>query len=237
MRAAHTLALLAGLLVASCAPADEAEPTEQPADPVAESEAEAQAEGEWPTGWEARLDRPDRGSRDDVQFVTMAPGWHVTTGPATILYDATRTASAPYRVEAEMHLFDPGQRREGFGIFIGGRDLEGEGQAYTYFLLRQDGRFLIKRRAGEETPTVVDWTEEPAIAAWAEREEGETSVANTLAVDVGTDEVVFSVNGTEVARVPASSVDRDGVAGLRVNHALDLHVARFDIQGNGGGGQ
>lgn len=239
MRAAWTLALLTGLAMVGCAPADDAEPTEQPVDTAAQPAAGAQAgvEGERPAGWELRLDHPDRGSAEDVRLTTMSPGWHVTTGPAAILYDASNTASAPYRVEAELHLFDPGERREGYGIFIGGQDLQGNAQAYTYFLLRQDGRYLIKRRAGTETPTVTDWTEEPAINAWAEREEGESSVANTLTLDVGTDEVVFSVNGTEVARVPAADVDTDGTAGLRINHSLDVHVQRFEVQENAGGGQ
>ena len=239
MRAAWTLALVMGLVTAGCAPADDAEPVEQSADTAPQPAAGVQAgvEGERPAGWEVRLDHPDRGSAEDVRLTTMSPGWHVTTGPAAILYDPTRTASAPYRVEAELHLFDPGERREGYGIFIGGQDLQGDAQAYTYFLLRQDGRYLVKRRAGAETPTVTDWTEAPAINAWAERTEGESSVANTIAVDVGTDEVVFSVNGTELARVPAADVDTDGVAGLRINHSLDVHVERFEVEQGAGGGQ
>ena len=56
-----------------------------------------------------------------VSFVDMPPGWHITTGPSVILYDPARTATGAYRVRSESFLFDPGTRREGYGLLIGGR--------------------------------------------------------------------------------------------------------------------
>lgn len=47
---------------------------------------------------------------------------------------------------------------------------------------------------------------------------------NTLAVEVGGEQMRFLVNGTEVATQPASTVDTDGIAGLRVTHFLNVHV-------------
>lgn len=177
-------------------------------------------------GWHARLDRAaDAGP----EFTTMPPGWHVTSGPAAILYDPATTARGNYRVASKIFLFDPGERREGFGIFIGGQDLEGAAQSYTYFLLRRDGRFLIKQRDGEETRVVQDWTASPAVKSWENRGADEVTAENDLAVEVRADEVVFSVNGQEVARLPRSSVDTEGVVGLRVNHGLNLHVASLDV--------
>jgi hypothetical protein len=188
---------------------------------------------ERPADWKLRLDRPD-GDPAEVYFVHMPPGWHVTTGPATILYDPSSSGSGEYRLEAEIFLFDPVGRREGFGVFLGGKDLEGSGQAYTYFLIREGGQFLVKSRAGDRTPTLVDWTPHAAIRSWVERGEGEETAKNVLAVDVGGDEVVFSVNGEEVTRLPRSRVDADGVVGLRVNHSLDLHVSRLDLRSRDG---
>lgn len=231
----RALPLLALLALLACAPADE--PAEQPVEERGESSAPATAADDqsWPSGWEARLDHPDRGAREDIAFQTMEPGWHITTGPAAVLYDPGKTGTGTYQVEAEVFLFDPGERREGYGVFIGGQDLQGAGQRYTYFLLRRDGRFLIKRRDGESTPTVQDWTEHPAIVSWEEREEGAETVKNVIVVDVGADEVVFTVNGEEVARQSREALDTEGVVGLRVNHSLDLHVARLDVRTNGGG--
>lgn len=187
---------------------------------------------ELPTGWEVR---PDRGGHADhgaapegLEFVTMPPGWHITTGPAVILWEPGRTASGEYRVEADIHLFDPAGRREAFGLFIGGSDLHGDGQRYTYFMLRDGGQFLVKRRAGAETPTVVDWTTHSSIRKWADRGDG-ASVLNHIAVEVRGDRVRMLVNGDEVGSVPRSQVDAEGLVGLRVNHNLNLHVSRLEV--------
>jgi hypothetical protein len=44
----------------------------------------------------------------------------------------------------------PSAHAEGYGLFFGGKSLEGKDQQYTYFLIRQDGSYLIKRRGGGE---------------------------------------------------------------------------------------
>lgn len=178
-----------------------------------------------PDGWVVRLDRPERGTPEDVMFTEMSPGWHITTGPAALLYHPDSTASGAYRLEADVFLFDPAERHEGYGVFFGGSDLDGPDQMYTYLLLRQDGRYLVKVRDGDATAVVRDWTEHPAINAWAARPESDATVRNRLAVEVGANDVAFLVNGTEVARVSRADLPpTDGVFGLRVNHALNLHV-------------
>ena len=75
-------------------------------------------------------------------------------------------------------------RREAFGFFLGGTDLEGEEQRYTYFLIRDGGEFILKERRGAESPTLVGWTEHPAILGYEDREEGDVTVRNVLAAEV-----------------------------------------------------
>ena len=78
-------------------------------------------EQERPQDRTVRFDRADAKDSAPV-FVTMTPGWHVTTGPAAILYDPSHTATGTFRMESEIFLFDPGDRhREAFGVFFGGR--------------------------------------------------------------------------------------------------------------------
>ncbi len=177
-----------------------------------------------PPDWKIRFDRP--ADESAIEFVTMTPGWHITTGPAAILYLPANVARGAYRARAVVHLF-PGERREGFGIFIGGRHLEDDTQRYTYFLLRKDGRFLIKRRAGSETPVLVPWTAHDAIVP---HDGGEGTAKNVIEVAVGPDTVGFFVNGQEVASLPRDQVDTAGIVGLRVNHALNLHVSELMIE-------
>ena len=181
-----------------------------------------------PEGWQARFDEAGATEADMDMWVTMPPGWHVTTGPAGIFWNPALTASGSFRAEMEVFLFDPGTRREAFGLFLGGVDLTGPGQAYTYFVIRNGGEFLVKSRRGDETPTLVEWTAHPDILSYADRGE-DASVRNVLTVLAGPDEIRFLVNGTQVAELPRNGLALDGIVGLRVNHALNLHVSRLEV--------
>jgi len=183
--------------------------------------------GQFPAGWLVRTDRSEE-SAAEIVFVNMAPGWHITTGPAAILYDPATTARGDFRIESESFLFEPGTRNEAYGVFFGGRDLESDRLAYTYFLIRRTGDFLVKRRAGAETPVVVDWTPHPAILRFDDRGESVTA-KNVLAVEAGPEHVVFFVNGQEVTRIRRSGLDTDGIVGLRVNHGLNVHVTSLAV--------
>lgn len=182
-----------------------------------------------PEGWQMRADRPGM-DLAEVRFVDMPPGWHVSTGPAVILWRPEMRHRGDYRVEAEIFLFDPGQRRESFGFFVGGDELQGPGQVYTYFLIRNGGEYLVKERDGSETRTVAGWAGHEAIRAWADRGEGESSVRNVLAMERRGDRLTFYVNDARVAEMEAGELPLDGIVGLRVNHALELHVSRLEVE-------
>jgi len=49
-----------------------------------------------------------------------------------------------------------------------------------------------------------------------------TVVASPATVD-------FLINGTKVASKPRADVTADGIVGLRVNHNLNLHVAKLEV--------
>jgi len=179
-------------------------------------------------GWVVRVDQGRHGG-GDVKFVDMPPGWHITTGAAAIFYDPEEMASGDFRVESEVFLFDPHGRNEAFGIFIGGTNIDGDAQAYTYFLIRQDGRVLVKRRDGAETTTLQGWTPSDAVEMWSEREADSPTVKNVLAIEATGDALSFQVNGEEVYRTGRAGQHVDGVVGLRVNHGLNLHVTSLDV--------
>ena len=159
----------------------------------------------------------------DIFFVNMTPGWHITTGPAAIFYHPYSIADGWYRLNATIHLFDPGDRREAYGVFFAGDKLDTGEISYDYFLLRNTGEFLIKRRTGEETVTINNWTAHEAIKKFGP--ETESSVENKLSVINGPVDVIFRVNDEIVARLPHGEVNTQGVYGLRINHALNVHVS------------
>jgi hypothetical protein len=184
---------------------------------------------ERPADWNVRFDQPAPDSA--IYFVTMPPGWHITTGPAAILYPASQPAVGEFRVQSEIFLF-PGERKEGFGVFVGGTDLEAAGQSYLYFLIRKDGRFLVKHRAGNDTHVIIPWTEHAAIV---KHEGGEGTAKNVLAIACGAERVSFLVNDQQVAWLPRAQMNVEGVVGLRVNHGLDLHVSELSVTPLAGG--
>ena len=187
-----------------------------------------------PEGWLMRFDRSNA-TPDMATFNTMAPGWHVTTGGrgAAIFWQPAQTATGEYRLESTIHLMKPAQHAEAFGIFVGGSDLEAEGQQYVYFLVRQNGQFLIKRRNGAETENVVGWTAHPSVPSAA----AEGSTRYDLAIEVGERTVAFQVNGATVHSMPRAGLDTDGLYGLRINHMLDTHVESLNLLGKMSAGQ
>jgi len=187
-------------------------------------QAKQEEKRELPPGWKVRLDRP--GDASTVKFWSMPPGWHGTTGPAAILYNPDTTAKGQYRVESESFLFDPGNRLEGYGIFFGGKNLDKDDQSYSYFLIRRDGKFLVKQRQGAQTQEIVTWTEHAAIVKHAG---GEKTAKNVLAVEAGADTVNFFVNGQKVTSLPRAQVNTEGVVGLRINHSINVHVTRLTV--------
>jgi hypothetical protein len=186
-----------------------------------------------PAGW---LDRPDKAGADmsEVTFVTMDPGWHITSGPAAIYYNPANAASGDFSVTSDIFLFDPEGRREAFGVFIGGGNLQEASQRYLYFLIRPTGEFLVKQRDGADTPTLVPWTAHDAIIPWSAKEADAATVQNVLTVEAGAETVSFHVNGSEVASLPRAELQVDGVVGLRVNHAVNLHVSSLDVKDHRG---
>lgn len=189
--------------------------------------AAAGAQTQKPAGWKVRYDRPNADSTK-LSFETMSPGFHITSGPAAIFYDPAKAGKGNFTAETVIHLFKPtSPHAEAFGVFVGGKDLDQAGQAYTYFVIRNDGKYLIKQRAGATTKDIVPWTESAAIKRYTE---GASSVANTLTVKAGENEVAFLINGTQVAARPRTEVAPEGTVGLRVNHNLNVHVEKLTVQ-------
>ncbi len=177
-----------------------------------------------PEGWEARLDRSGM-SMDAFAVMRVDDELHVRTArSAGIAYRPGDRISGDYTVSATFEQVGIGSHAEAYGLFVGGTALQGDDVSYLYFLVRQNGQYLIKRRDGAGTSNVVGWTSHDAV----QEPVGET-VTNELAVRVAGGTVHFLVNGTEVHSVPASEVPTDGIAGVRVNHRLDVHVQDFTV--------
>ena len=175
-------------------------------------------------GWQGRTDSA-RADINDLNFRAMGPGFHVTTGPHAIFWNPSNTGSGSYTLSATFTQTMPSSHPNSFGLFFGGQDLSGDGQRYTYFLIREDGQFLIKKRMGGNTENLTSgWAAHSAVNAL----EG-GRMTNAISVEVGASNVRFLSNGTEVASLPKAGLDVDGVAGVRFSHQLDVHVGDFTV--------
>lgn len=176
------------------------------------------------------LFRLDSDRSDPGEFVVAGDGdvLRVTTGPAGIAYrpdDVVR--SNDFRAEATFVQHDaPVGYREAYGIFVGGVDLETPEQEYTYLLVRGTGDFLVKRRRGDATETLVDWTPSDAVVPATD---GGNEPVNHLVIATIGGETVFIINGVAVHGLPAPEVRPYGVAGVRVNHRLDITVRDWSV--------
>jgi len=179
--------------------------------------------GVFPAGWTVRPD--EGGQASQIKFVTMSPGWHVTVGTAAIYYRATDQAKAPFTLTSKIHLFPgTGSHQEAFGLFIGGEDLSGAKEEYTYFLIRGDGTFKVKQRDGDKIADVTPgWTANAAIV----QGKADGPVANVLVVAATAAKVSFQVNGKEVWSGKVK--DTNGQVGLRINHNLNMHVESLEL--------
>ena len=182
--------------------------------------------GTLPVGWMGRTDRPTA-KIEDAKFVTMGPGLHVTSGPAAIYWRDANVTSGPFAATATFTQTKAPMHPEAYGIFFMGKGLEGAGQSYAYFLVRGDGKVMVKHRAGSEVHTIMDWTDNTAV----HKQDANGKATNTLTVDATkADSVRLLVNGRQVTALPLSHLgSTDGAVGLRVNHNLDVHIADFSV--------
>lgn len=182
-----------------------------------------------PQGMRMRVDRSqnaeDPDDRPDLHVVAKGKGFQVTGGPAGTFWNPSQTAMGNYTAKAVFTLLKPSGHTNYYGLIFGGSGLEGANQAYTYFLVAQDGTYIVRNRTGEKA-TDVQRMPHAAIR----RPDGSGRSTNAVELRVAGDTVSYVVNGTVVHTTPKSAVKADGIVGVRVNHLLDVMVEGFDVQ-------
>lgn len=183
-----------------------------------------------PAGWKVHIDQStnaqDPDDKSGVTFMSMGKGFHVSGGPAGTYWHPSNTATGNYTLKGNFMLVKPSNHTNYYGLVFGGNALDGPSQTYTYFLVAQNGRFLIKQRNGEQTRDIQAATANAAIKT----PDSTGRSVNALEVRVAGDTISYVVNGTVVHTTPKSAVKSDGVAGFRVNHVTEVMVDGFEIQ-------
>lgn len=179
--------------------------------------------------WQVRADQGHE-SAEGFALAEAVPGWRISSGGFSgILWRPDQAGTGTYEVITTIHVLPGSRRTEGYGILVGGAGLGGDAQRYTYVLLRNDGKYLIKTRDGGSTSTVVDWTDAAAIRTLPASAAADESAANTIVLQVTPNAITLVINGERVLRRPRGDLPLDGIVGLRVNHGLELHIHALDV--------
>ena len=185
-----------------------------------------------PAGWMVRADRSTSATDPDaagaIKFVTMGTGFHATNPQAAVYWNPANTATGNYTLKGTFQLIKPSGHPNYYGLIFGGSDLGGPGQNYAYFVIGQDGTWLIKRREGDANIRDVS----PKTASTAVKQpDASGKSTNALEVRVLADKIDYVVNGTVVHSTPKTGLTAktDGIYGIRINHQLEVHVDGFSV--------
>jgi hypothetical protein len=183
-----------------------------------------------PKGWMVRPDRStsalDPDAAGNIKFVTMGSGFHATNPQAGVYWNPANTIKGNYSLKGTFTLMKPSGHTNYYGLIFGGSSLEGAGQQYTYFMVAQDGTWLIKNRNGDATEDVSQKTTSDAV----KKPDATGKSTNALEVRVTGDKIAYLVNGTVVHTMAKAGPARtDGIYGIRVNHQLEVHVDGFGV--------
>jgi hypothetical protein len=185
-----------------------------------------------PQGWKMRVDRSteasDPDAAGDIKFVTMGTGFHATNPQAAVYWNPANKAAGTYTLKGTFTLMKPSGHINYYGLVFGGSSLEGPQQKYLYFVVAQNGTWLIKSRdGGDATSTIAPKTPNDAV----KKPDASGKSTNALEVRVGADKVDFVVNGTVVhteAKTGAMA-NTDGIWGIRINHLLEVHIDGLSV--------
>jgi hypothetical protein len=183
-----------------------------------------------PAGWQVRVDKSTNPSDPDntpnLKFAAMGKGFHITSGPAGTFWNPANNAAGNFTVSGTFTLMKPSGHVNYYGLIFGGSDLGGANQAYTYFMVAQNGTYSIRQRVGEKVTDI-----QARVAHAAVQNPGASGQSiNALEVRVAGDTVSYVVNGQVVHSMPKSGLAKtDGLVGVRINHLLDVHVEPFAL--------
>jgi len=184
-----------------------------------------------PKGWKLRSDHSSDASDPDAaganKFVVSGSGFHATNPMAAIYWNPANTVTDNYTLKGTFKLIKSTGYDEYYGLIFGGSGLEGAMQSYLYFMVTDDGTYLIKRRDGSSTQGVSPKTPNAAV----KKPDASGMATNALEVRVNADKIEFVINGTVVTTLPKTgpAAKTDGIYGMRINHQLDVQIDGFGV--------
>jgi hypothetical protein len=190
-------------------------------------------------GWKVRLDGSTAVTAFDanpnLKILPTEKGFHLTGGPAAIIYDPSNTVKPIYRVRASFTQLKKADTNAYYGIFFGGNGLDGAAPEYVYFAIAQDGSFLIRHRAGDKVDEM-----DKSLHYAIKKPDATGKAVNILDVQVAPTGVSYVVNGAVVDATPTRSAIASnsfttlekigGIVGVRIDAPNDVQVDNILVQ-------
>ena len=165
-----------------------------------------------PKGWMVRADRSTSASDPDgagtIKFVTMGTGFHATNPQAAVYWNPANTATGNYTVKGTFTLHEAERPHQLLRPGVRRQRSRGRQAGYTYFLVAQDGTWLVKKRNGD---AATDNVLPKAANAAVKKPGADGKSINALEVRVGADKIDYVVNGTVVGSSPKAGIKTDGI--------------------------
>ncbi len=194
-------------------------------------------------GWLGKVDGKEAAAGmtvDSARFVTMGPGFHVTTGPAITYWNSTDKMSGDYTVKAtfsEREFMALNSHPHPYGLVIAGNDMGTGNESYLYCAAYGNGNFIV--RGFGPKPFQMNGPRPVANEAVNKAEAKGKPVTQEIAMSVKGNMVSCAINGTVVASYAKSEVlgegklkTTDGMYGMRFGHNTDAHIAGLTVTKN-----
>jgi hypothetical protein len=187
-------------------------------------------EGKRPVGWLVRSDSTAAGGkRDSVHLVYRGRGYHLESGPPSLVWTPKNVARGTFILESIMFSGRSGSTfPEGFGVFLGGRNMQTPQAQYTEFLVRNDGYYAVFQHVGPKVVKLKDWTQLAGINLHGGRRD--ESVRNSFRVIVDENTVQLVVNRTLATSFLRTTFQPDGEYGVRIGTKQLIQVETLGLE-------
>ena len=187
-------------------------------------------ENKRPAGWIVRSDGAPTGvPGDTVKLLHRGKGFYLTSGPSSIVWTPTNVARGKFVLEAVLFSGRSGATiPDGFGVFLGGRNMQTPNAQYTEFLVKNDGQYAVFQHIGPKRVALVDWTTVAGISLHTGRRD--ESVRNTFRVIVDDKNVQLVVNRTLATSFLRSAFQPDGEYGVRIGTRQQFQIEALGLE-------
>jgi hypothetical protein len=189
-------------------------------------------------GWNGRVDAAEENAGmtlDAARLIEEGHALHVTTGPAVSYWKTDAMVSGGFTVKAtftEPKYMNLNSHPHPYGVFIGGNDMGTPSQTELYCAASGNGKFIV-RGFGPEPFKVTGLLGGSNAAIHKAAGRGQP-VTQEISLSVRGDQVVCSINGSNVASYDKATVvgpgklkSTDGYYGLRFAHNTDVFVSEL----------